>query len=87
MTRARDTSRVVLGVGTAVNGDNAFIYVDKGAKTIIENLVIDSTIAGSSNSYVVLNRKQMVIQSGIGVTIGTGKQLIINPNSLPDSLT
>ena len=75
------------GIGTNISGASGFTYVDQSGKIITSNIIFDSTNSGTSNSYILLNEQKMIINSGIGVTIGTGKLLVINPFDLPNPLT
>lgn len=75
------------GIGTNVSNVSGFTYVDQSGRLITTNTVFDSTNSGTSNSYILLNEQMMIINSGIGVTIGTGKLLVINPFDLPNPLT
>ena len=83
MTRARDTSRSVIGIGTAVDGNDEFTYYESSAKHIDNNLTLDSTNAGVSDSVICIDRTQVVVESGVTLNIGTGKKLIVNNMGLP----
>jgi hypothetical protein len=71
------------GIGTEVTGASGFSYIDKSGKVVTSNIVFDNTNSGSSNSYILLKENQLTIETGFGVTIGTGKQLIIDALNLP----
>lgn len=83
MTRARDTSRSVIGIGTAVDGNDEFTYYESSAKHITTNLTLDSTNSGVSDSIICLDRTQLVVDSSVTLNIGTGKKLIVNNMGLP----
>lgn len=82
MTRARDTSRVQIGINTAVIGADEFTYFPEHGLTITENLSFHTANAGQDASTIVLERTGMIIASGVGITVGEGKNLIINPHNL-----
>ena len=69
------------GLGTAINyeDDSAspFSYID--AKTdVTENMMLDTTTSGVSSSFVFSIIPEINIASGIAVTVGVGKTLIID---------
>ena len=82
MSRARDTSRVQIGIHTAVTGADEFTYVPVHSLTVTEDMTFDTANAGQDASTIVLERHGMIIASGVGVTLGDGKNLIINPDNL-----
>ena len=70
------------GLGTAINyADDAtaspFSYIDREA-TVAENLMLDTTKAGESESIIVSVIPNITINSGAAVTVGTGKTMIID---------
>jgi len=70
------------GLGTAINyADDAtaspFSYIDRDA-TVSENLMLDTTKAGESESIIVSVIPNITINSGAAVTVGTGKTMIID---------
>jgi len=70
------------GLGTAINyadgvTQSPFSYIDAYA-TVTESLDLNSTNAGASTSYVVTVVPNIEIASGIAVTVGTGKTMIID---------
>jgi hypothetical protein len=75
------------GIGTNISDVSGFSYIDQSGKLITSNIVFDTTNSGTSNSYILLSDKKMTIDTGVGVTIGTGKLLVINPFDLPDPLS
>ena len=75
------------GIGTAINyaDDTAspFSYIDKTV-TVAEDMLIDSTNAGANPSYVVSVIPDIVIASGVAVTVGTGKTMVIDVLQIGD---
>jgi len=69
------------GIGTAIkypdNTPTPFSFIDNEV-TITSNLNLDTTLAGASNSYIVAVAPNVIIASGVGVTVGTGKTMVIN---------
>jgi hypothetical protein len=66
------------GFGIPVNDtDNLFNYVS-AAGTVTANLVLDTTNAGVNSSYVFTATPTITVSSGIGVTVQTGKTLVID---------
>jgi hypothetical protein len=76
------------GLGTAINyADDAtatpFSYIDREA-TVKENLLLDTTKAGESESIIVSVIPNITINSGAAVTVGTGKTMIIDVLQIGD---
>jgi len=69
------------GLGTAINYADGtaspFSYIDAYA-SVSENLNLDNTVAGASTSYVVTVVPNIEVQSGVAVTVGAGKTMIID---------
>jgi len=66
------------GFGIPVNDtDKLFNYVS-AAGTVTANLVLDTTNAGVNSSYVFTATPTITVSSGIGVTVQTGKTLVID---------
>ena len=69
------------GVGTAINysdGEKSpFTYID-AYQTVTEDMNLDATNAGASTSYVVSVIPNVEIASGIAVTVGSGKTMVID---------
>ena len=70
------------GLGTAINySDDAtaspFSYIDREA-TVTENLMLDTTKAGESESIIVSVIPNITVNSGVAITVGTGKTMIID---------
>ena len=87
MTRARDTSRVQIGINTAVSDDNEFTYVDTAAKHLTSDYTLDTSNAGVGPSIVTLERLHLVVDNGVTLDIGTDKNLVINPSNLPHTVS
>ena len=76
------------GLGTAINySDDAtaspFSYIDREA-TVTENLMLDTTKAGESESIIVSVTPNINILSGVAVTVGTGKTMVIDVLQIGD---
>ena len=75
------------GLGTAINytGGTAspFSYIDMRAE-VEENLMLDSTKAGVSSSYIVSVIPTISVASGAAVTVGAGKTMIIDVLKIGD---
>jgi hypothetical protein len=69
------------GLGTAINYEDGtaspFSFFDREA-TVSENLMLDATQAGISESIIVSVIPNINISSGVAVTVGTGKTMIID---------
>ena len=75
------------GLGTAINYTDGtaspFSYIDRFSQ-VSENLLLDSTIAGVSTSIIVSVSPNIEINSGIAVTVGAGKTMIIDVLQIGD---
>ena len=76
------------GLGTAINyADGAtatpFSYIDREA-TVKENLLLDTTNAGESESIIVSVTPNITLNAGVAVTVGTGKTMIIDVLQIGD---
>lgn len=76
------------GLGTAINyADDAtatpFSYIDRDA-TVIEDLLLDTTKAGASESIIVSVIPNITVKSGVAVTVGVGKTMIIDVLQIGD---
>ena len=76
------------GLGTAINyADDAtptpFSYFDKEA-FVTEDLLLDTSKAGESESYIVSVIPNINISSGVAVTVGIGKTMIIDVLQIGD---
>ena len=75
------------GLGTAINyadgSQSPFSYIDAEV-TVTSNLNLDTTNAGATTSYVVSVVPTVIIGSGIAVTVGVGKTMVIDILNLGD---
>ena len=76
------------GLGTAINyevsGDTSpFSYIDNYVE-VTESMNITTSIGGGNTSYVVSVVPNVYINSGIAVTVGTGKTMIIDVLNIGD---
>ena len=75
------------GIGTAINyidgTASPFSYIDPEV-TVGEDLMLDDTSAGTSDTYVVSIIPQINIASGIAVTVGSGKTMVIDVLQIGD---
>ena len=74
------------GLGTAINyGDGTaspFSYIDREA-IVNDNLDFNSTVgetgfAGVNTSYIVSVNPKIIVSSGVGVTVGAGKTMVVD---------
>ena len=69
------------GLGTAINypdqTPSPFSYIDVYAN-VDQNLNLDTTVAGASTSVIISVIPNISIQSGVAVTVGLGKTMIID---------
>ena len=75
------------GIGTAIkyadNTTSPFSYIDAEV-TVSSNLNLDTTNAGTSNSYVVSVIPNVTVASGVAVTVGSGKTMVIDVLQIGD---
>ena len=75
------------GIGTGINYEDdtasPFSYIDKTAH-VSEDMLLDTTNAGTSPSYIVSLIPDIVIASGIAVTVGSGKTMVIDVLQIGD---
>ena len=75
------------GLGTAINYDDdtasPFSYIDRYV-TVDQNIVLDTSNAGVSTSLIVSVIPEVTIASGIAVTVGAGKTLVIDVLEIAD---
>ena len=76
------------GIGTGIKyadgvTDSPFSYVDSKA-TIPENMLLDTTNAGDSDTYIVSVIPNIEVASGVAVTVGTGKTMVIDVLQIGD---
>ncbi len=69
------------GLGTAINYSNnkpsPFSYIDRTAR-VSESLLLDTSIAGESESIIVSVSPNIEVNAGVAVTVGAGKTMIID---------
>ena len=69
------------GIGTAINyaDDTAspFSYIDK-TRNVTENMLFDTTNSGTSAGYVFTTNPDIIVNSGIAITVGSGKTVVID---------
>ena len=75
------------GLGTAINFSDGtaspFSYIDRYAQ-IPENMLLDATNAGVDTSIIVSVVPNVEINSGVAVTVGAGKTMIIDVLQIGD---
>ena len=75
------------GIGTVINYDDGtispFSYIDRET-TISQNITFDTTNSGTGDSYIVTVVPNVVISSGVGVTVGAGKTVVIDVLQIGD---
>ena len=75
------------GIGTAINYEDdtasPFSYIDKTVH-VSEDMLLYTTNAGRSPSYIVSVIPDIVIASGVAVTVGTGKTMVIDVLQIGD---
>ena len=75
------------GIGTAINYEDdtasPFSYIDKTAH-VSEDLMLDTTKAGANPSYIVSVIPDVVVSSGVAVTVGSGKTMVIDVLQIGD---
>ena len=76
------------GIGTAIKYSDditksPFTYIDAFA-TVTEDMILDTTTAGLSSSYVVSVVPNIEVGAGVAVTVGTGKTMIIDVLEIGD---
>ena len=69
------------GIGTAINYTDGtatpFSYFDPDV-TVGEDLMLDDTTAGTSDTYIVSVIPKININTGVAVTVGSGKTMVID---------
>ena len=76
------------GVGTAIKysdelTNSPFSYID-ASTTVTENMLLNATNAGQSDSYVVTVIPNIEVASGAAVTVGSGKTMVIDVLKIGD---
>ena len=77
------------GLGTAISYDVAgttspFSYIDREVN-VTENMDLSNTNAGLNNSIIVSVVPKVTVLSGVAVTVGSGKTMIIDVLQIADS--
>lgn len=69
------------GIGTVINYSDEtaspFSYIDK-TRNITENMLFDTTNSGTSAGYVFTTNPEIIVNSGIAITVGSGKTVVID---------
>ena len=75
------------GLGTAINYEDGttspFSYIDRET-TVSENMLFDTSTAGASDSIIVSVIPNINISSGVAVTVGAGKTMVIDALQIGD---
>ena len=76
------------GVGTAIKysdelTNSPFSYID-ASTTVTENMLLNATNAGQSDSYIVTVIPNIEVASGAAVTVGSGKTMVIDVLKIGD---
>lgn len=75
------------GVGTAINyaddTTSPFSYINASIN-VTQDIVLDTSNAGDSDTYIVVQEPTLIINSGIAVTVGAGKTLVQDLYQLGD---
>ena len=69
------------GIGTVINYSDEtaspFSYIDK-TRNVTENMLFDTTNSGTSDGYVFTTNPEIIVNSGIALTVGSGKTVVID---------
>ena len=75
------------GLGTAINyadgTTSPFSYIDR-TSTVTDDLLLDTTAAGASESIIVSVSPNIEVNAGAAVTVGAGKTMIIDVLQIGD---
>ena len=75
------------GLGTAINyadgTTSPFSYIDR-TTTVTDDLLLDTTAAGASESIIVSVIPNIEVNAGVAVTVGAGKTMIIDVLQIGD---
>ena len=75
------------GLGTAIDYANGtatpFSYIDRETN-VTADLLLDTSTAGTSDSYIVSVVPNITVNSGVAVTVGAGKSMIIDVLQIGD---
>ena len=75
------------GLGTAINyadgTTSPFSYIDR-TTTVTDDLLLDTTAAGASESIIVSVIPNIEVNAGVAITVGAGKTMIIDVLQIGD---
>ena len=75
------------GLGTAINYSDQtaspFSFIDSHTQ-VTENLLLDTTNSGKSDSYIVSVIPNVTVNAGVAVTVGAGKTMVIDVLQIGD---
>ena len=75
------------GLGTAINYESGektpFSYIDRTAE-INENILLDSSNAGESDSIIISIIPNIEVNAGVALTVGAGKTMVIDALQIGD---
>ena len=75
------------GLGTAINNADGsstpFSYIDKDAY-VTSDIVLDTTNAGESSGYIISVAPNVNVVSGVAMTVGLGKTMVIDVLQIGD---
>ena len=75
------------GLGTAIDYANGtatpFSYIDRETN-VTADLLLDTSTAGTSDSYIVSVVPNITVNSGVAITVGAGKSMIIDVLQIGD---
>ena len=75
------------GLGTAIDYESGektpFSYIDRTAE-INENLLIDASNAGESDSIIISIIPNIEVNTGVALTVGAGKTMVIDALQIGD---
>lgn len=66
------------GVGQPTGDTDGLFNFVAAASTITQSITFDTTNAGNFSSYVVSVVPNIIVGSGVGVTVGVGKTMVID---------
>ena len=74
-------------IGTAINYSDGtsspFSYIDPDV-TVGEDMLLDDTSAGTSDTYIVSVIPNITVASGVAITVGSGKTMIVDVLQIGD---
>jgi len=75
------------GLGTAINYESGektpFSYIDRTAE-VTEDILLDTSTAGESESIIISVIPNIEINTGVAVTVGAGKTMVIDALQIGD---